>query len=156
MTAEAALARLTPLIGQTLGTSRQITVTQAMIDQFAEITHDDQWIHLDADRAARETPFGGTVAHGFLSLSLASRFAYDVIAPEPGQVMSVNYGFDRLRFLTPVRSGAELRGVFVLNDVKLRNPNELLRSHQLTIEIIGQHSPALVADWLSLAIFETS
>lgn len=156
MSAAVAYDRLAPRVGEELGRSRQIIVTQAMIDQFAQITQDEQWIHLDPARAARETPFGGTVAHGFLTLSFASRFAYDVIPPEPGQAMSINYGFDRLRFVAPVQPGDAIEGAFVLKAVKLRKPTELLRTHQLTIEIKGQHSPALVAEWLSLAIFETS
>lgn len=153
MSAAAALARLQPLKGQTLGYSRWIAVDQSMIDSFASVTHDDQWIHVDAKRAERETPFGGTIAHGFLTLSLASRFAYDVIPVEDGQTMGINYGFDRLRFLSPVRPGQAVRGLFVLSDAELRKPRELARNHKLTIEIRGQETPALAADWLSLAIF---
>lgn len=152
--AEAVLARWTPRIGDEIGVSRWIEVDQARIDAFAEVTVDDQWIHVDAQRAAQETPFGGTIAHGFLSLSLASRFAYDVIPlDEPGQRMGINYGFNKLRFLAPVRAGDALRGRFVLQDVRLRKPGEILRTHQLTVEIKGADTPALVAEWLSLAIF---
>lgn len=154
MTAADALARLQPLIGQEIGCSNWIKVTQDKIDTFADITHDDQWIHLDGPRAARETPFGGTIAHGFLTLSLGSRFAYDVLPTEPGQVMGINYGFDRLRFLAPVRAETKLRGRFVLTGVNLRKPGELQRKHQLTVEMEGSETPALVADWLSLAVFE--
>lgn len=141
-------------IGQEVGISNWITVDQPMIDQFAETTQDDQWIHVDPERARRDTPFGNTVAHGFLTLSLASRFFYDVLSDWPGQIMGLNYGFDKLRFLTPVVAGARVRGRFVLKDVRIRNPNELLQTHVLTIEIEGQDKPALVADWLGLAIFD--
>lgn len=123
-----------------------------MIDQFAETTHDDQWIHIDPVRAA-ETPFGGTIAHGFLTLSLASRFAYDCFPLMPGQNMGINYGFNRLRFLNPVKPGNRLRGRFVLTDVVRRNETDLMRTMALTIEIEGVDTPALVAEWLGLAVF---
>ena len=153
--AATALAKWKPRMGQHIGASNWIEVTQARIDAFADITVDDQWIHLDAERAARETPFGGTIAHGFLSLSLASRFAYDVIPlDEPGQRMGVNYGFDRLRFVSPVRAGNRLRGQFQLLDLTLRKPTELQRKHLLTVEIEGAETPAIIAEWLSLAIFD--
>jgi acyl dehydratase len=148
-----ALAAAEARIGQEVGVSNWITVDQAMIDAFAETTFDDQWIHVDPARAAAETPFGGTIAHGFLTLSLASRFAYDVLGQVPGQIMGINYGFNRLRFLSPVRAGAKLRGRFVLKAVIQRSPTELLRENTLTIEIDGQQTPALVADWLGLAVF---
>ncbi|MDK3072678.1 MaoC family dehydratase [Sedimentitalea sp. JM2-8] len=148
-----ALAKSQALVGTEVGVSRWITVDQAMIDAFADITHDTQWIHVDPERAAAETPFGGTIAHGFLTLSLASRFAYDCFSMMPGQVMGINYGFNKLRFLSPVRAGSRLRGRFVLADVKKRNPTELLRENNLTIEIQGQDTPALVAQWLGLAVF---
>ena len=154
MTAAAALAALTAQIGQEVGVSNWITVDQAMIDQFAATTHDDQWIHIDPERAARDTPFGSTIAHGFLTLSLASRFAYDCFEELPGQSMSINYGFDRLRFVSPVQAGHQIRGRFKLKCVSLRKPTELLRSVELTIEIDGQTAPAIVAEWLGLILFE--
>ncbi len=148
-----ALAATEAKIGKEVGLSNWITVDQEMIDKFADVTHDDQWIHIDPDRAAAETPFGGTIAHGFLTMSLASRFAYDVFGPMPGQVMGINYGFNKLRFLSPVRAGSRLRGRFVLKSVVQRKPTELLRENTLTIEIEGQETPALVADWLGIAVF---
>lgn len=148
-----ALATEQEKIGTEVGVSNWITVDQEMIDRFAEVTHDDQWIHVDPDRAAAETPFGGAIAHGFLTLSLASRFVYDVLPEQPGQVMGINYGFNKLRFLAPVPAGSRLRGRFVLKDVRQRSATELLREHALTIEIDGEKTPALVADWLGLSIF---
>lgn len=148
-----AVAALEGQVGQQVGASDWVTVDQAMIDAFAETTNDHQFIHVDPARAAAETPFGGTIAHGFLSLSLASSFAYEVIGALPGQTMGINYGFDKLRFLSPVPAGARLRGRFVLKSVRQRSETELLRCHELTIEIEGQDTPALVADWLGLAIF---
>lgn len=143
-------------IGQEVGVSNWITVDQPMIDRFAETTHDDQWIHVDPARAARDTPFGGTIAHGFLTLSLASRFAYDCFGLLPGQVMGINYGFNRLRFLSPVQAGSRLRGRFVLTAVTQRSDTDLLRETRMTIENDGHDTPALVADWLGLVVFDAT
>ncbi|MCE8009088.1 MaoC family dehydratase [Aestuariivita sp.] len=141
-------------IGTEVGVSNWITVDQDMIDRFAETTFDTQWIHIDPVRAAAETPFGGTIAHGFLTLSLASRFAYDCFEMLPGQVMGINYGMNKLRFLMPVRAGSRLRGRFRLEEVRARSTTDLLRTNTLTIEIEGETTPALVAEWLGLAVFE--
>ena len=148
-----ALAEAEARIGTEVGVSDWIRVDQEMIDRFAETTHDDQWIHVDPIRAAAETPFGGSIAHGFLTLSLASRFAYDCFPLLPGQAMGINYGFNRLRFLSPVLAGSNLRGRFTLKSMQKRRPTELLRETVLTIEIEGQDTPAIVADWLGLVVF---
>jgi len=150
---DTARTELETKIGTEIGVSDWIEVDQKMIDTFADVTHDHQWIHVDPDRAARETPFGGTIAHGFLTLSLASAFIYDCIPPMPGQVMGINYGFDKLRFLTPVPAGSRLRGRFTLTAVRQRSETELLRETRLTVEIEGRDTPALVADWLGLTVF---
>lgn len=149
-----ALAESEKLVGTEVGVSNWITVDQPMIDQFAETTQDRQWIHIDPERAAAETPFGGTIAHGFLTLSLASRFAYDCFNMMPGQVMGINYGMNKMRFLTPVRAGSRLRGRFTLQKVTARNATDMLRENLLTVEIEGVETPALVAEWLGLAVFE--
>jgi len=151
---ETAMEKLTSQIGTEIGVSNWITVDQAMINAFADVTHDQQWIHVDPERAAKETPFGGAIAHGFLSLSLASRFAYDCFEAEPGQVMSINYGFNKLRFLNPVKAGSRLRGRFTVNSVDQRSPTQILRETGLTIEIEGSDRPALIADWLGMMVFE--
>ena len=148
-----AIAAMQDKMGTEVGVSNWITVDQDMINQFAEVTHDDQWIHVDPERAAKLTPFGGAIAHGFLSLSLASRFAYDCFDMLPGQVMGINYGFNKLRFLSPVKAGARVRGRFVLAALEKRKPTEMLRTLGLTVEIEGSEAPALVAEWLGLAIF---
>ena len=149
-----AITNATAKIGQEVGVSDWILVDQKMIDQFAETTHDNQWIHIDPVRAAGETPFGGTIAHGFLTMSLASRFAYDCFGMLPGQVMGINYGMNKLRFLSPVTAGSKLRGRFVSKAITKRNPTEMLRENILTVEIEGSKTPALVAEWLGLAIFD--
>lgn len=141
-------------IGTEVGVSNWITVDQEMIDKFATVTHDEQWIHIDPERAAAETPFGGTIAHGFLTLSLASRFAYDCFNMLPGQVMGINYGMNKLRFLKPVVAGSRLRGRFTLQKVTAKGPKNMLRENLLTIEIEGEETPALIAEWLGLAVFE--
>ena len=148
-----ALAEATAQVGTEVGVSSWITVDQKMIDTFAECTIDHQWIHIDPERAARETPFGGTIAHGFLTLSLASSFAYECMPKPPGQVMGINYGFNKLRFLSPVKAGARVRGRFEMKEIKRRSETELLRTTILTIEIEGQETPALVAEWLGMAVY---
>ncbi|QUJ78274.1 MaoC family dehydratase [Sulfitobacter albidus] len=151
---QAALEDAQTRIDTEVGVSNWILVDQPMIDQFATVTHDEQWIHIDPDRAAAETPFGGTIAHGFLTLSLASRFAYDCFAMLPGQTMGINYGMNKLRFLKPVVAGSRLRGRFTLKRVSAKSATQLLRENRLTIEIEGEETPALIADWLGLAVFE--
>lgn len=147
-----ALARWAPRIDTEIGVSDWVLVTQDMIDQFADATNDHQWIHVDPVRAAK-TPFGGTIAHGFLTLSLGSQFSYQCFPEEPGQVMGINYGLDRIRFLAPVPCGGRVRGRFVLQGIDARKENELLRRVHLKIEIEGHDTPALAADWLGLIVF---
>lgn len=148
-----ALERLKQKVGTEIGVSDWVRVTQTMIDQFADATDDTQWIHVDPARAAH-TPFGRTIAHGFLTLSLCSRFSYQCFPDEPGQVMGINYGLDRIRFLAPVLRGSYVRGRFTLTQVDARKAGELLRRVALTVEIRGNETPALVADWLGLVVFE--
>jgi acyl dehydratase len=150
---DTALKEMQTQIGAEVGVSNWITVDQAMIDTFGNITQDTQWIHMDPERAAAESPFGAAIAHGFLTLSLASRFVYDCFTPPPGQAMGINYGFNKLRFLAPVPAGARVRGRFVLNSAVKRSDSALLRESGLTIEIEGQDTPALVADWLGMMVF---
>ena len=143
---------LPSLVGQEVGLSRWITVDQARIDAFARITEDEQFIHVDPERA-RQTPFGGTIAHGFLTLSLASAMA-EAVEPLDGVVMGVNYGFDKLRFLAPVRSGSRVRGRFKLMSAEDKGSQDgvtrWLLKHELTVEIDGGDKPALIAEWLSM------
>ena len=140
---------LQSLIGQEVGVSRWITVDQARIDAFARITEDEQFIHVDPERA-RATPFGGTIAHGFLTLSLASAMSYDAVAPLDGVVMGVNYGFDKLRFLAPVPAGSRVRGRFRLLSAEDKGGGRWLLKHELTVEIEGGDKPALIAEWLGM------
>lgn len=149
-----ALEHYRALIGSEIGESSWVTVDQQMVDAFAETTRDKQWIHIDPERAAKDTPFGGTIAHGFLTLSLASGFASECFKPRPGQVMGINYGLNKVRFLNPVKVGSRLRGKFTLQGISVRSDTELLRETLLTIEIEGAERPALVAEWLGISVFE--
>jgi acyl dehydratase len=141
-------------IGTVMGVSSWRAIDQARIDRFAEVTIDHQFIHLDAERARAETPFGGTIAHGFLTLSLLSSMAYEALPTVQGRAMGINYGFDRVRFLAPVRSGSRVRAHFTLADLVMRSEREAMLRHTVTIEIEGQAKPALAADWLTLAVLE--
>lgn len=141
------------LVGKEIGVSSWHLIDQPRIDRFAEVTEDHQFIHVDPERAGRETPFGTTIAHGFLTLSLLSVFAYEVLPSLEGAAMGVNYGFDKLRFLSPVKSGSRVRGRFTLTGATMRSPKELLARTGVTVEIEGEDKPALVADWLGLTVF---
>ncbi|RVC41943.1 MaoC family dehydratase, partial [Mesorhizobium sp. M4A.F.Ca.ET.090.04.2.1] len=112
------------------------------------------FIHCDPERASRETPFGGTIAHGFLSLSLLSAMTFETMPPLENSKMGVNHGFDSLRFLAPVKTGARIRTRFVLADVKVRPSGWVQTAHDVTIEIEGSKKPALTARWLTLTLIE--
>lgn len=140
-------------LGQPLPPSRWFTVHQAMIDAHADTHEDWQFIHVDPAAAAK-TPFGGTIAHGFLTLSLLSAMAYDAKLEIAGAGFGLNYGFNRLRFLSPVRSGARVRAHFTPQSLEERRPGEVLLTSAVRIEIEGQDRPALVADWLNLYVLE--
>jgi acyl dehydratase len=145
----ASLDEIRSQIGQEIGVSNWLAVDQARIDAFADATEDRQFIHVDADTAA-QTPFGGTIAHGFLSLSLLSRMAAEAMVLPDGLKMAVNYGLDRVRFLAPVKSGKRVRGRFVLDSVAEKAPGQILLRHTVTVEIEGENKPALTAEWLGL------
>ena len=132
-----------------IGVSDWITVDQSRIQAFADATEDHQFIHVD-EAAARQTLFGGTIAHGFLSLSLLSRMAADVILLPDTVRMGVNYGLDRVRFLSPVKAGKRVRGRFVLDSAEEKALGQLLTRHTVTVEIEGEEKPALTAQWLGL------
>ena len=149
----ASLDEIRSRTGEEVGTSSWIEVGQERIDAFAEATEDRQFIHTDP-AAAAQTPFGGTIAHGFLSLSLLSRMAAEAMLLPEGMAMAVNYGLDRVRFLAPVPSGRRVRGRFTLDSVEEKAPGQLLMRHVVTVEIEGEQKPALSAVWLSLMFIQ--
>ncbi|HEY6049304.1 MAG TPA: MaoC family dehydratase [Sphingomicrobium sp.] len=138
-------------IGKEIGVSSWLLVDQERIHAFAEATEDRQFIHVDPDTAA-QTPFGGTIAHGFLTLSLLSRMAAETMLIPDGVKMAVNYGLDRVRFLAPVKSGKRVRGRFSLDSVDEKAPGQWLLRHTVTVEIEDEDKPALTAQWLGLII----
>jgi acyl dehydratase len=145
----ASLDEIRSRVGSEVGVSDWLMIGQERIDAFADATEDRQFIHVDP-AAAAQTPFGGTVAHGFLTLSLLSRMAAETMLVPEGLTMAVNYGLDRVRFLAPVRSGKRVRGRFVLDSVEEKAPGQWLMRHNVTVEIEGEDKPALTALWLGL------
>jgi acyl dehydratase len=141
------------MVGQEIGVSSWHLVDQSRIDVYADVIEDHQFIHVDPERAKRETVFGTTIAHGFLTMSLLSIMSYEVMPLVEGVTMGVNYGFDRLRFISPVKSGSRVRGRFTLTEATLRKPGELLSRTAVAVEIEGEKRSALVADWLGLLYF---
>jgi acyl dehydratase len=147
------LATYQAMVGKEVGVSSWHLVDQNRINVYADVIEDHQFIHVDPERAKRETAVGNTVAHGFLTMSLMSIMSYEVMPVIEGTTMGVNYGFDKLRFLAPVRAGKRVRGRFVLAEAKLRKPTELLSRTNVTVEIEGEDKPAIVADWIGLIYF---
>jgi acyl dehydratase len=147
----ASLDAIRARIGEEVGVSGWVAIDQSRIDAFADATEDRQFIHIDPDAAA-QTPFGGTIAHGFLTLSLLSRMAAEAMLLPEGMTMAVNYGFDRVRFLAPVRSHKKVRGRFTLDSIEEKAPGQLLARHHVTVEIEDEDKPALTAQWLTLIV----
>ena len=144
-------------VGNDEGTGEWFEVTQDQIDQFADVTHDHQFIHVDPERA-KDTPFGSTIAHGFLTLSMLTKLSQGASSgtPDPakyeGVMMGINYGFNKVRFVSPVKVNARIRATGVTSNVELKgNMIEVTRSY--TIEIDGEEKPAVVADWVTRTVY---
>jgi acyl dehydratase len=137
------------MVGTEVGVSDWILVDQAKIDAFAEVTGDHQFIHVNPE-LAKQTPFGTTIAHGYLTLSLSPVMAYGVIPGLIGTKMGVNYGLNKVRFMAPVKSGSRVRGRFMLVDVTQRPDGGWQTTTNLTVEIEGETKPALAAEWITL------
>jgi acyl dehydratase len=144
------MATLTEFAGREIGVSAWTLVDQARIDAFADCTGDRQWIHVDVERAKRESPFGGTIAHGYLTLSLAASLAIEAGVIPLDAAAALNYGLDKTRFLTPVRAGARVRNRVVLLKVETKAGGRALLTLGNTIEIEGESKPALIAESLAL------
>ena len=138
-------------IGTRFDSSDWITLDQERINSFADCTEDHQFIHIDEEKAA-QTPFGGTIAHGFLTLSMLAKMTEgNGVVPE-GVVMGVNYGFDKVRFLSPVRAGKRVRAHFEILDIQPKDGNRFLIKQGVSVEIEGEENPALVAEWLNMFV----
>lgn len=146
-----AVADLAARVGGAPFVSRWFVLDQPRIDAFAATTEDRQFIHVDLV-AAQATPFGGTIAHGFLTLAMLAAMADDALPAVVGLALSLNYGFDRVRFLAPVKAGARVRGVFALAEATQRSARQWLTRYETTVEIEGGEKPALVAQWLTLLV----
>ncbi|MEA2787574.1 MAG: hypothetical protein QOF71_3678 [Candidatus Eremiobacteraeota bacterium] len=148
------VADLERMRGERVGESAWRTVTQELIDDFARVSGDHQWIHVDPERARRESPLGTTIAHGFLTLSLLSSMTAEVISM-PAARLSLNYGFDRLRFVSPVPVGSEIRGTFAIEDVRRLDDGAQI-TWRAEVEIRNAPKPALAALWLTRVVFAES
>lgn len=139
-------------VGRELGVSDWVVVDQQRIDVFAECTGDRQWIHVDVERAKRESPFGGTIAHGYLTLSLLASLAMEIgIVPKDASA-GLNYGLDKVRFMTPVKAGARVRNRVTLESAENKGGGRVLVKTMNTLEIEGEDKPALVAQTLAMLI----
>ena len=146
------LATIGDFVGKELGVSDWITVDQQRINEFAACTGDHQWIHVDVERAERESPFGTTIAHGYLTLSLLPVMQMSVGTLSQGVTAALNYGADRVRFITPVKAGARIRDHITLVAAEEKGGGRLLVTSRHTVEIEGEEKPALVADTLALLL----
>lgn len=142
-------ADLQATVGTDLGVSDWITIEQDRVNQFADVTEDHQFIHVNPEMA-KMTPFGGPIAHGFLTLSLLSKFSEQGGLVIEGVKMGVNYGFEKVRFLAPVKVGKKVRGHFKLKAAEEKRPGQYLLTYEVTVEIEGEEKPALIADWLGM------
>jgi acyl dehydratase len=138
-------------VGNTVGTSSWLTITQAQINTFGDATHDHQFIHVDPEKA-KDTPFGGTIAHGFLSLSLLSAISYEAGLQLENMTMGLNYGFEKIRFLQAVKVNSKVRGKMSLTEFTEKRPGQFLFNWLVEVEIEGETKPALTAQWLTMTM----
>ena len=140
---------LAGLVGTEVGVSDWIQINQDRINTFADVTEDHQFIHVD-EAKAKHTPFGTTIAHGFLTLSLLSKFAEQGSIALEGVKMGMNYGFDKVRFLSPVPVGSKVRGRFTIKDAVEKRPGQFLITYDVTVDIDGGDKPALICEWMGM------
>jgi acyl dehydratase len=138
-------------VGKTVGTSSWFTITQAQINTFGDATHDHQFIHVDPIKA-KDSPFGGTIAHGFLSLSLLSAISYEAGLQLENMTMGLNYGFEKIRFLQAVKVNSKVRGKMSLTEFTEKRPGQFLFNWLVEVEIEGETKPALTAQWLTMTM----
>ena len=153
MTADGfSLATINDFVGKDLGVSDWLTVSQETINAFADCTGDHQWIHVDVERAQRESPYGVTIAHGYLTLSLLPAMHASLNVIPSGVMAALNYGADKVRFINPVKAGARIRDHVTLIAVESKGPGRTLMTTRHTVEIEGEEKPALVADTLAMLL----
>jgi acyl dehydratase len=146
------LATMEAFVGRELGVSGWVTMNQQRIDQFAECTEDHQWIHVDAERAKRESPLGTTIAHGYLTLAMLAPSTFEVVVKPAGISQALNYGLDRVRFIASVRAGSRVRNRIKLLAAEDKGGGRMLLTTENTIEIEGEAKPALIATALVMAL----
>ena len=145
-------ANMPGMAGEPLGTSEWIVVDQTIVNQFADCTGDHQWIHVDVDRAKKESPFGGPIAHGYLTLSLLAALSTNMGIVPQGTAAALNYGLDSVRFIAPVKVGSKVRLHVTLKSLEPKGPGQFLMKTENTMEIEGSEKPALVAESLALLV----
>ena len=138
-------------LGKVVGKSEWYLIDQAMIDSFANLTKDNFFIHVDPERAMKETPLGSTIAHGFLSVSLLSAMSYDCVPGIEGAHFGLNYGFNKLRFVSPVPVNSRIRGHFTLNNIEKKDTGEITMIYDVIVELENQEKPVLAAEWITKA-----
>ena len=147
------IPELKKFIGCEIGLSDWIMIDQGRINKFAKLTEDEQFIHINPERASKETPFGGTIAHGFLTLSMLVKLAESALPKIIDVKVTINYGFDKIRFIFPVAANSKLRAHFILKEVEERSPTQIMTKWDVSVEIKNVDKPAIVATWINLLMF---
>ena len=151
--AECSIIEIKKFLGSEVGLSDWVTVDQERINKFAKLTEDEQFIHIDPERASKETPFGGTVAHGFLTLSMLVKLAESALPKIKDVKFTINYGFDKIRFIYPVAANSNLRARFILKEVEERSLTQIMTKWDVSVELKNVERPAIVATWVNLLMF---
>ena len=151
--AEYSITEMKKFLGSEVGLSDWVVINQERINKFAKLTEDEQFIHIDPERASKETPFGGTVAHGFLTLSMLVKLAESALPKIIDVKVTINYGFDKIRFIYPVAANSNLRARFILKEVEERSITQIMTKWDVSVEIKNVERPAIVATWVNLLMF---
>lgn len=151
--AECSISEMKKFLGSEVGLSDWVVINQERINKFAKLTEDEQFIHIDPERASKETPFGGTVAHGFLTLSMLVKLAESALPKIKDVKFTINYGFDKIRFIYPVAANSNLRARFILKEVEERSLTQIMTKWDVSVEIKNVERPAIVATWVNLLMF---
>lgn len=150
---ECSITEIKKFLGSEVGLSDWVVINQERINKFAKLTEDEQFIHIDPERASKETPFGGTVAHGFLTLSMLVKLAESALPKIKDVKFTINYGFDKIRFIYPVAANSNLRARFILKEVEERSLTQIMTKWDVSVEIKNVERPAIVATWVNLLMF---